>query len=290
MRGQLKQFIKTIPGARSAFRLKNAAHLRTLDKLRPFAPNSQGHPSQRLELALADASFSFERLEALARLLRFDAIPVIPSDEFAASPAERDAAADLGRLLNRYGSDKANAHDYHKVYGPIFSRIGSVRALFEVGLGTNNEDVVSNMTYSGTPGASLRAFRDFLPQARLFGGDIDKRILFSEERIETYFVDQTDPTTFEGLPIPDTGLDLVIDDGLHAPAANITVLNFALRALRPGGWVVIEDIIEAALPAWQVVGALMSADWNCQIIRAKGGFLFLAEQRANNSQRPALPS
>jgi SAM-dependent methyltransferase len=254
-----------------------SGHARQVEAIRT---HSQGHPRQRLELAFADASFSFKRLEALARLLQFEPIPVVSADEFAISHVEREAAADLGRLFDRYGSDKASHHDYHKVYGPIFARIGNVEALCEVGLGTNNEDVVSNMTHAGSPGASLRAFRDFLPQARVFGADIDKRVLFSEDRIETFFVDQTDPATFEALPLGDARLDLVIDDGLHAPAANITVLNFAVEALRPGGWIVIEDTIEAALPVWQVVGALMSGSWRCQIIRARGGFLFLAEHRA----------
>ena len=36
--------------------------------------------------------------------------------------------------------------------------------------------------------------------------------------------------------------DLVIDDGLYAPGANLNVLEFALQHLRPGGYVVIEDI------------------------------------------------
>jgi hypothetical protein len=64
--------------------------------------------------------------------------------------------------------------------------------LLEIGLGTNNTDVVSNMGSEGVPDASLRAFRDYLPNARIYGAGIDKRILFEESRIKTYFADQTD--------------------------------------------------------------------------------------------------
>ena len=69
--------------------------------------------------------------------------------------------------------------------------------ILEIGLGTNNVDVVSNMGRDGIPGASLRAFRDYLINSKIYGADIDKSILFSEERIETYFVDQTNDTSFE---------------------------------------------------------------------------------------------
>ncbi|MDB9839765.1 hypothetical protein OAC57_05685 [Planktomarina temperata] len=69
------------------------------------------------------------------------------------------------------------------------------RKIFEIGLGTNNVDIVSAMGTEGKPGASPRAFRDFWPEAQLIGADFDARILFSEDRIETYFVDQTKPKT-----------------------------------------------------------------------------------------------
>ena len=44
----------------------------------------------------------------------------------------------------------------------------------------------------GKPGASVKAFRDFFPEAKIFGADIDKEILFKDKRINTYHVDQTD--------------------------------------------------------------------------------------------------
>ena len=73
----------------------------------------------------------------------------------------------------------------------------NIRNIFEIGLGTNYKNIVSNMGINGKPGASLRAFRDYCPNASVFGADIDKRILFEEERIKTFYVDQTDPVTFD---------------------------------------------------------------------------------------------
>jgi len=40
----------------------------------------------------------------------------------------------------------------------------------------------------------------------------------------------------------DCQLDVIIDDGLHCPNANIASFIFALRNLRSGGWFIVEDI------------------------------------------------
>jgi hypothetical protein len=119
----------------------------------------------------------------------------------------------LGAYFNKYGSNKASDHDYHRVYGPLMasSRNNQVR-LLEVGLGTNNTDVTSNMGTRGRPGASLRAFRDYFPNASIFGADIDRRVLFQDERIKTVFVDQTDPEQFVELKRLGNDFDFIIDD------------------------------------------------------------------------------
>jgi hypothetical protein len=152
-------------------------------------------------------------------------------------------------------------------------------ALLEVGIGTNNLDVLSNMGIDGKPGASLRAFRDFLPRAQVYGADVDRRILFSEERISTFFVDQTDPKSFVGVAgAVDDGFDLIIDDGLHSPHANLATLLFAVERLKIGGWFVVEDIVAPTLPIWQVVAALMPDDHNSYIVISKAAFLFMVHR------------
>ena len=152
--------------------------------------------------------------------------------------------------------------------------------VLEIGLGTNNPDVVSTMGESGIPGASLRAFRDFLPNAQVFGADIDEPILFKEDRIETYYVDQTQPDSFNDLllNLGTEGFDLVIDDGLHAPNANIATLAFALHILKPNGWLVIEDIKTESLPIWETVSALLPVDSHPTLIKARRTHLFVAQK------------
>ncbi len=72
--------------------------------------------------------------------------------------------------------------------------------------------------------------------------------------------------------------DLIIDDGLHSPNANIAVIRFALNKIKIGGWVVVEDILEEALPVWQVISALLPNTYRSNIIKCIGGYIFAVER------------
>lgn len=155
-------------------------------------------------------------------------------------------ATDLCRLMAGHGSDKGVGwHTYTPFYEALLqNRRGTATAVFELGLGTNYEDTPSNMGAHGTPGASLRGWRDYFPHAQVYGADIDRRILFAEGRIETFFVDQCDPLTFAALwaNMPPVDLDFFLDDGLHTfEAARITLLN-SIDKVKSGGYYIIEDV------------------------------------------------
>jgi hypothetical protein len=155
-------------------------------------------------------------------------------------------ATDLCRLMSGYGSDKGIGwHTYAPFYQALFlERRETLTALFELGLGTNNEDTPSNMGAHGSPGASLRAWRDFFPSARIYGGDVDRRILFTEERIETFHVDQCDPGSFGALwdNLPDVRFDFFLDDGLHTFDAACLTLDLSINKVKSGGYYIIEDV------------------------------------------------
>ena len=55
---------------------------------------------------------------------------------------------------------------------------------------------------TSTVGLSIRA----LPNASIFGADVDRRILFTDGRIQTRFVDQTKPYTFDEMGLPTLSL------------------------------------------------------------------------------------
>jgi len=191
-------------------------------------------------------------------------------DKYASSPVVLDghdeivkglnstaaSVARLGEMFQARGSDKTH-HGYHAFYAPILDDIVAASAgpiaTLEIGLGTNDTSVVSSMGPSGQPGASERAFRDYLPSdAQIYGADIDRNILFREDRIKTAWVDQLDRNSF-GLMVKDLGettFNLIVDDGLHSVPANFNVLLFGIKHIRPGGWVVIEDIKKDHMPLW----------------------------------------
>lgn len=185
--------------------------------------------------------------------------------------------ADLGELFRKHGSDKSTEHDYFEVYGSLLDRSEPLRIL-EIGLGTNNLAFQSNMGLGGRPGASLRAFRDWALKAEVVGADIDRGVLFEEERIRTFFVDQTDPASLKLLGSEvGTGFDLIIDDGLHLPHANLNTIEALLPLLKPGGTMVIEDIDAIHLHYWHVAGSILG---DARLLERRGGYLFLVRSQS----------
>jgi hypothetical protein len=264
-------------------RLLPVGNTRITQNFPMFNPNSAGSARDRATLTIQAANQTFPLLlELLSNAGRHVETP-IPIESYADDNCRRAAAEQLKKLCDRYGSDKATRHNYHLLYGPLLAERDSITAVLEIGLGTNNSHVVSNMGIDGKPGASLRAFREFLPRARIFGADVDQDILFTEERIATFFVDQTDPSSFAGLAeaVHAIEFDLIIDDGLHSPNANLTTILFGLDdRLKAGGSLVVEDIAPPALPLWQIIAALMPSTYESHVIAAEAAFLFLAQRLA----------
>ena len=150
--------------------------------------------------------------------------------------------------MNHYGSDKGgknNHHNYSDYYSEIFfHKRKEVKNFLEIGLGTNNVDMASNMGAEGVPLASLRAWRDYFENSNIYGADIDKDILINEEKIKTFFVDQTNPETIS-LMFKNIGVskfDIILEDGLHEYNANICFFENSIKFLSDSGVYIIEDI------------------------------------------------
>ena len=158
--------------------------------------------------------------------------------------------------MTRHGSDKGRTwHNYTTVYSAVFGELRDQPLLiFELGLGTGNPNLPSNMAGRGRPGASLRGWREFFPRALVYGADIDREILLEEDRIRTYYCDQLDSTAIRELwlqPALRGGMDIIIDDGLHTFEANTSFLEGSLGHLRPGGYYVVEDITADVKEKWR---------------------------------------
>jgi hypothetical protein len=222
-------------------------------------------------------------LEALALLAKESStLSRQTLDEFVGTTTDDEDTAELGRLMTKYGSDKATKHDYYRLYAHLLkAKRNQPVKTFEIGLGTNNPDVPSNMGVEGKPGASLRGLRDWAPQAEVFGADVDPGCLFEEERIKTFFVDQTDPTTLKELAkqFSQNSFDLIIDDGLHNTHANFNTLNWALPLIKDSGTIVIEDIVPKYIESWEIAAALLSQNWNCILVKCRSEWVFIVTKK-----------
>jgi SAM-dependent methyltransferase len=158
--------------------------------------------------------------------------------------------------MTKHGSDKGRfKHNYTTVYWELF---GSLRnrplRIFELGLGTNNPHLASTMGVMGRPGASLRGWRQLFPKALVFGADIDRDILFTEDRIQTFYCDQLDSNAIRDLwaqPALQGEMDIIVDDGLHNFRGNASFLSGSLQHLRVGGVYIIEDITDGDAAEWR---------------------------------------
>lgn len=169
---------------------------------------------------------------------------------------EYNFSTTLCAIMTSFGSDKgAERHNYTTLYSKLFYPWKNEKIyLFELGIGTNNRDVASNMGSEGQPGASLYGWSLFFPKANIYGADIDKRILFNEKKIKTFYCDQQDPVSIQKLfshkELKDIQFDIMIEDGLHEFEAHLKFLKNSLSQLRKGGIYIAEDLIHASQMAF----------------------------------------
>jgi hypothetical protein len=92
----------------------------------------------------------------------------------------------------------------------------------------------------------LRLWRDYFPNANIIGIDIDKEVLFQEDRIETFYCDQTNSNSIKDFikksNLLPSSCDIIIDDGLHEFEAGKTLFEGLIDSLSSDGIYVIEDV------------------------------------------------
>ncbi len=146
--------------------------------------------------------------------------------------------------LNNF-SDKRKSHFYASYYHDLFkSKKEKINLVLECGIGTNDEKIPANMTKYGKPGASLRVFREYFKNAKIYGADIDKNILFNDNRIQSYYVDQLSTKSINKMwnEINKDNFDIIIDDGMHNFNASLNFFKISFIKLKKGGFYIIEDV------------------------------------------------
>ena len=136
----------------------------------------------------------------------------------------------LCELAYNYGTDKCPRikHPYTPFYYDLLGKKkDSIKKVLELGV---------------QKGASLRMWRDFFPNAQIYGMDIAEKTLIKEERIETYLGDGTkEEDLVKVIEKIGSDIDLFIDDGSHRRADQIATCKI-LRPMLKDAIYIIEDV------------------------------------------------
>jgi hypothetical protein len=167
----------------------------------------------------------------------------------------------LCEIMNRCGSDKGSGHhNYTKLYHAMFeSKRNLPLNILEIGIGSINPAVPSNMepNHRGMrylPGASIRGWREYFPQANIYCCDVDTatfQYVESMSKVTAFYMDMTNQDSInnclfsQNSPISNIQFDIIIDDGLHFFPVNATLMKSLVHKLKPAdSFYVIEDIID----------------------------------------------
>jgi predicted O-methyltransferase YrrM len=133
---------------------------------------------------------------------------------------------------NLNGTDKITTHSYGDVYENILQQLKrrpDVKIL-EIGVMT---------------GAFLQALHEFLPDAQLYGIDVDLNRYRYPRNLPYIQLYERDGTTKETAHTvgQDFKFDLIIEDGSHSIISQISTLDAFAPFVKPNGWYVTEDIV-----------------------------------------------
>ena len=154
---------------------------------------------------------------------------------------------ELDELMTMYGSDKTR-NGYIPMYHTMFKQMRNKPVdLLEIGIGTMIPGVQSSMVgYSlpgYAPGGSLRGWRDYFPNGKIVGIDVQPDTQFVEDRIETFLSDSGDKARLDQV-LGDRMFDIIIDDGLHWDEKQVATLENLWCRVKPGGYYIIEDVTD----------------------------------------------
>lgn len=152
----------------------------------------------------------------------------------------------LESLFVKYGTDKGvlggNGWSYTPYYEEAMEkRRLRVKKVLEIGI-CGYRDIPNNVV-----GASLFVWRDFFPNAEIYGIDNDGRFIFNDQnRIHTAQCDAYNRrelmTALESMGVTSNDFDMIVDDAVHDPAPQVQLATTLIPFLKPGGRYFIEDV------------------------------------------------
>ncbi len=142
----------------------------------------------------------------------------------------------LTALADKYRTDKGShglggsgGHHYTEVYEYFFYPIkNKARKICEIGI---------------LAGASLKMFRDYFPNAVIYGIDIRDSSKLNSATIKTFIADQANRKQLKDfIDTCGNGFDMILDDGGHTMEQQQVSFGYLFKYLKPGGYYIIEDV------------------------------------------------
>lgn len=143
----------------------------------------------------------------------------------------------LETLFTKYGTDKG-IWGYTPYYEEAMeARRFDVKNVLEIGI-CGYRDIPNNVV-----GASLFVWRDYFPNAEIYGVDNDGRFIFNDQqRIHTAQCDAYDQVElFKVIQNWGVQFDMIVDDAVHDPLPQAHLLNVLGPWLVPGGRYFVEE-------------------------------------------------
>ena len=175
----------------------------------------------------------------------------------------------LCKLALKYGTDKCPQlkHSYTPFYYQLFKhRRQKIKKVLEMGIGylpgMPEKTVIFDprLKRQYHRGASLYMWRDFFPNAQIFGADNHPETLFEDDRIKTFLCDETKKENLTQL-IKNTGfdIDLFVDDGNHNSRRQVFLAKNLMPRLQKNVIYIIEDVYYPE----RIISAL--PEYDCQV-------------------------
>ena len=145
----------------------------------------------------------------------------------------------LTKLALKYGTDKCPPMQSFTPFYEELCKGLEIKSLLEIGIG-----------YPGTMqhmpnykiGASLFMWRDFFPKAQIYACDIRRDTLINEDRIKSFYCDQSKRRSLLKLKEKIGQVDIIVDDGSHKTEHQILSAKVLLPMAKK--YYIIEDVKE----------------------------------------------
>lgn len=168
----------------------------------------------------------------------------------------------LCEIAFKYGTDKCpqvNGAYYTPFYYELFKdKQPTFRKILELGVGSRV--AMQRVPKNYQRGASLRMWRDFFPNAQVYGVDLSPTAIFQDERIQTFLLNTKEASDMKQLiDIIGSDIDLVIDDSTHREKSQLRAIRALMPFLNNDVIYIIEDVTNPESIKKELT------EYNCQI-------------------------